>query len=124
MGIVLPQDKKMKPMFAGPIFYIRLKQQVEDKIQSRSDGLLSYLTRQPSQGRARDGGMRVGEMERDVLLAHGISQYTKEAMYDRSDAYAFKVDSSKGDVYIPEKHEDMFLANIPYAFKLLMQELK
>tara|TARA_X000000950_G_C13915484_1_gene660813 strand:+ start:774 stop:4880 length:4107 start_codon:yes stop_codon:yes gene_type:complete len=113
-----------KVMFNGPIFYIRLKQQVDDKIQSRAEGPVSYLTKQPSQGRANDGGMRKGEMERDVLLSHGISQYAKEAFFNRSDVYKCSIDSKHGTLHVPSSNNDSFTVNIPYSFKLLMQEIQ
>jgi hypothetical protein len=112
-------------IFIGPTYYFRLKHMVDDKVNFRDVGKMVSLTRQPTQGRGNDGGLRIGEMETNVLIAHGISAFAKESMMERSDAYQIKVDVSgkiipinKG-IGINEHHKT---ANIPYAFKLLMQE--
>ena len=72
-------------IFIGPTYYQRLKLMVSDKINFRSEGPKMSLTRQPAAGRARGGGLRIGEMERDALLSHGVSFFLKESMMERSD---------------------------------------
>ena len=58
---------------------------VQDKINSRAPGAINYLTRQPPAGRAAGGGLRIGEMERDAIISHGISNFLKETTVDKSD---------------------------------------
>ena len=72
-------------IFIGPTFYQRLKQMVRDKINSRAPGKINYLTKQPPAGRAAGGGLRIGEMERDAIISHGISHFLKESTVERSD---------------------------------------
>ena len=74
-------------IFIGPCFYQRLKHMVIDKQHSRSIGPMVNLTRQPAEGRSRDGGLRFGEMERDCMVSHGASRFTKERIYDVSDKF-------------------------------------
>ena len=108
----------------GPVFYQRLKQMVSDKIYARgSGGPKDMLTKQPLHGRARGGGLRNGEMERDVLLSHGISQFSKETYYERADAYQTYVSNTSSD-FVPPQTENAKKVQIPYAFKLLNQEAR
>ena len=74
-------------IFIGPTYYTRLKHMVDDKVHSRSRGPRQSLTRQPPEGRARDGGLKIGEMEKDAMVAHGLGQFLKERMMETSDIY-------------------------------------
>ena len=107
----------------GPIYYQRLKIMVADKVHSRSSGRYQSLTRQPVSGRANDGGFRVGEMERDSIIAHGTSRFLKESLMERSDKYSVSINKNTGliDDNITENSVNV---EIPYAMKLLLQELK
>ena len=128
-------------IFIGPVFYQRLKHMVNDKQHSRSIGPMVNLTRQPAEGRSRDGGFRIGEMERDVMIAHGMSSFCKERLYDVSDKYSTHVCKKCGMIapYNDGKTATEFSihrcntcdnmtefarVNIPYSFKLLSQELQ
>jgi DNA-directed RNA polymerase II subunit RPB2 len=123
-------------IFIGPTYYQRLKHMVEDKIHSRSTGPMVLLTRQPAEGRARDGGLRFGEMERDCMIAHGSLQFLKERMIDVSDNYRVFVCNECGqfgavnpseNIYkckLCSNYSDFSEVRIPYSCKLLIQELQ
>ncbi|KAL3645430.1 DNA-dependent RNA polymerase II [Castilleja foliolosa] len=122
-------------IFLGPTYYQRLKHMVDDKIHSRGRGPVQILTRQPAEGRSRDGGLRFGEMERDCMIAHGAAHFLKERLFDQSDAYRVHMCEKCGLMAIAnlKKHSfecrscknktDIVQINIPYACKLLVQEL-
>jgi DNA-directed RNA polymerase II subunit RPB2 len=122
-------------VFIGPVFYQRLKHMVNDKAHSRSIGPMVNLTRQPAEGRSRDGGLRFGEMERDCMVSHGAARFTKERMYDVSDKYSVFICKKCGLIAsyndklhihhcrVCDNRADFAYVEIPYACKLLFQEL-
>ncbi len=122
-------------VFMGPVFYQRLKHMVNDKAHSRSIGPMVNLTRQPAEGRSRDGGLRFGEMERDCMVSHGAARFTRGRMYDASDKYQIYACKKCGLIasYNDKMHihlchtcgnrSDFAYVEIPYACKLLFQEL-
>ena len=83
-------------VFFGPTYYQRLKHMVDDKVHSRATATYQRLTKQPMEGRAREGGLRFGEMERDCAIAHGASSFLKERLFDVSDRYVVPVCSQCG----------------------------
>ncbi|KAL8824927.1 MAG: hypothetical protein Q9191_004725 [Dirinaria sp. TL-2023a] len=113
--------KLVAQVFLGPTYYQRLRHMVDDKIHARARGPLQILTRQPVEGRARDGGLRFGEMERDCMIAHGASAFLKERLFEVSDANltkkTFECRPCKNKTRISQVH-------MPYAAKLLFQELQ
>lgn len=117
-------------VFFGPIYYQRLKHMVTDKMHARSTGPRSLLTRQPTEGRARHGGLRVGEMERDCMVGYGAANLVHERLLLSSDLFAADVCNVCG--YLGYNGRCQFCkssaavskVNIPYAFKILMQELQ
>jgi DNA-directed RNA polymerase II subunit RPB2 len=141
-------------IFIGPTYYMRLKHMVKDKINYRAGGPRTLLTRQTNQGRANDGGLRIGEMERDGVLGHGMSAFLQDAMMKRGDEYKLVVCNHSGNIAVYNKELNNFyspsvdgpikydmeqntitpniitkygkefsIVNVPYCFKLLMQEL-
>jgi len=143
-------------IYIGPTYYMRLKHMVKDKINYRALGPRTMLTRQTVQGRANDGGLRIGEMERDGILAHGMSYFLNESFMVRGDEYYMAVCNKTGAIAIFNDAINLFLSpfadgpihfhtnpdgsmniknisrfgrsfsllRIPYAFKLLIQELQ
>ncbi|KAK4543925.1 DNA-dependent RNA polymerase II [Oleoguttula mirabilis] len=123
-------------VFLGPTYYQRLRHMVDDKIHARARGPLQILTRQPVEGRARDGGLRFGEMERDCMISHGASAFLKERLLDVSDAFRVHICEicglmtpiaklKEGQVECRPCRNKTRIAQIiiPYAAKLLFQEL-
>ena len=143
-------------IYIGPTYYMRLKHMVKDKINYRALGPRTMLTRQTVQGRANDGGLRIGEMERDGVMAHGASAFLNESFMIRGDEYYMAVCNKTGAIAIYNQNLNLFLSpfsdgpihfnttldgkmnirnvtrfgrsfsivRIPYAFKLLIQELQ
>ena len=122
-------------IFMGPCFYQRLKHMVNDKAHSRSIGPMVNLTRQPAEGRSRDGGLRFGEMERDCMISHGASRFTKGRIYDASDKFevhacckcgmiaAFNDKTHIHYCRTCDNRIDFARVKLPYSCKLLFQEL-
>jgi hypothetical protein len=143
-------------IFIGPTYYMRLKHMVKDKINFRARGPNTNLTRQPVQGRANDGGLRIGEMERDGIIGHGAAHFLQESMLIRGDIYYMAICNKTGMTAIYNPDNDVFMSpmadgpiefndaltdnpklvnitrfgrsfsvvQIPYSFKLLIQELQ
>jgi len=122
-------------IFLGPTFYFRLKHMVAEKMNSRGVGKVVGLTRQPTEGRRKGGGLRIGEMERDTILSHGISNFIKESMMERSDKFCWCICKRCGTLVshnIKENintckncnNDDVAVIQTPYAFKLFIQELE
>ena len=142
-------------IFFGPTYYMRLKHMVKDKINYRARGPRTLLTRQTVHGRANDGGLRIGEMERDVVVAHGMSCFVNDSLMNRGDEYYMAICNVTGMIAIYNEEKNLFMSpcadgplkyngtisdelnviqvtkygrsfsviKVPYAFKLLMQEL-
>jgi DNA-directed RNA polymerase II subunit RPB2 len=132
----LTGEQHESSVFMGPCYYQRLKHMVIDKQHSRSFGPLTNFTRQPLEGRARDGGLRIGEMERDTLISHGMSRFLRSRFYDCSDKFQIYVCRNCGMIasYNDELHihncstcknkTNFAYIQIPYACKLFFHELQ
>ncbi|KAL4917115.1 hypothetical protein BDW62DRAFT_211468 [Aspergillus aurantiobrunneus] len=128
--------KLVAQVFLGPTYYQRLRHMVDDKIHARARGPTQILTRQPVEGRARDGGLRFGEMERDCMIAHGASSFLKERLFDVSDPFRVHICDDCGlmtpiaklkkglfECRLCNNKHRISQVHIPYAAKLLFQEL-
>jgi DNA-directed RNA polymerase II subunit RPB2 len=97
-------------IFMGPTYYMRLKHMVKDKVNSRRKGPRTKLTKQAVGGRANDGGLRIGEMERDTLISHGITDFLTESMMDRGDRYYLAVCNHSGMISIYNPNKKLFMS--------------
>jgi len=119
----------MGKFFIGPVYYQRLKHLVSDKMHARATGPVTTLTRQPLEGRSRDGGLRFGEMERDCMIGHGASKFLQERLYEQSDKYTITICEQCGN-FATNKQEcqacetdQVVDIKLPYVSKLVIQEL-
>lgn len=125
-------------IFIGPTYYQRLKHMVDDKIHARSRGPLQKLTRQPMEGRAAEGGLRFGEMERDCLISHGAANFMRDRLFINSDFFRVHVCTNCGffaranldnqtftctSKSCKDMSPEIAQVHLPYACKLLFQEL-
>jgi hypothetical protein len=122
-------------IFAGPCYYQALRHHVSDKIQMRARGGIKPDTRQPVAGRSKEGGLRVGEMERDALISHGASAILRERMCDESDCFNLPICGTCGTIAIINHITGVYtcklcgdkaefgIIRIPYVMKLLLHYL-